>query len=66
MAEIIQKGIESKQFVHSDAMQLAYDIHQATLRYNHPVALKNNALDVLGEDLNRLVDLLYSGLRSSS
>jgi len=66
MAEIVQKGIENKQFTHRDAMQVAYDIHQATLRYNYPVALKNNALEALSEDLNRLVDLLYSGLKASS
>jgi AcrR family transcriptional regulator len=66
MAEIIQKGIECGQFSHPDPMQLAYDIHQACLRYNHPITLQNHPLKDLSTDLNRLVDLLYSGLKPSS
>jgi len=65
MADIIQKGIENRRFSQCDTIQTAYDIHQATLRYNHPVSLKNHTLEILSEDLNRLVDLLYSGLKAS-
>ncbi len=66
LAYIILKGVEQNQFGRCDAMQVAYDIHQATLRYNHPVTLQNNTLKILTQDLNRLIDLLYSGLKPSS
>ena len=65
IADILQKGIENGQFESCNIMQRAYDIHQATLRYNHPITLKKHALELLSEDLNRLVNLLYSGLKRS-
>jgi len=65
IADILQEGVQQGQFSCSDTMQTAYDMHQATLRYNHPITLQNNPLDLLSIDLNRLVDLFYSGLRAS-
>ncbi len=65
MATIIARGVTQGQFANCDARQVAYDIHQATLRYNHPIALQRNPLDRLCADLDRLIDLLYSGLRAS-
>jgi len=64
IAEIIQQGVLLQQFQCPNAEQTAYDLHQATLRYNNPVALQNNPLDQLTADLDRLLDLLYVGLRS--
>ncbi len=63
MASIIQLGIEKQQFRHCNAQQTAYDLHQATLRYNHPIILQKNAFEQLRSDLDRLLDLLYSGLQ---
>ncbi len=63
MAEILQQGMACGRFARRDAGQLAYDIHQATLRYNHPVTLKHHPLEVLRSDLDRLIDLLDTGLR---
>ena len=65
IAGILQTGVQQGQFGCSDTMQTAYDIHQATLRYNNPINLQNNPLDRLSADLDRLIDLLYSGLRGS-
>lgn len=62
MAEIIGRGIEQQVFHACDAHQLAYDIHQATLRYNNPIHLKRNPLKVLEADLQRLLELLYRGI----
>jgi len=65
IAVILEQGVEQGCLTCSNCEQTAYDIHQATLRYNSPIALRNNALETLSEDLNRLIDLLYSGLKSS-
>ena len=65
LADILQRGMACGRFARRDARQLAYDIHQATLRYNHPVTLKHHPLEALRGDLDRLVDLLDAGLRSS-
>jgi len=62
LAGILEQGIQQGRFRDLDAWQVAYDLHQATLRYNNPINLKFNSLPVLEEDLNRLVDLLYRGL----
>jgi AcrR family transcriptional regulator len=62
MASIIERGVAQGSFHVCDARQTAYDIHQATLRYNSPIYLKNNPLDVLEADLGRLLALLYKGL----
>ena len=59
---ILEQGMRQGRFRDLDAAQTAYDIHQATLRYNNPVHLRFNELAVLERDLNRLVDLLYRGL----
>ncbi|MDQ6950946.1 MAG: TetR/AcrR family transcriptional regulator [Mariprofundales bacterium] len=64
IANILQKGVQQGQFSCGDTMQTAYDIHQATLRYNNPINLQNNSLERLSIDLDRLLDLLYSGLQS--
>jgi len=64
IATILSHGVEQKCFFCSDPQQTAYDIHQATLRYNNPIALKNNDLTQLSSDLDRLIDLLYRGLRA--
>jgi len=64
MADILEQGVQQGCFSCSNCEQTAYDIHQATLRYNSPIALKNNPLETLSEDLNRLIDLLYSGLKA--
>ncbi len=63
IAAILQQGVQQDQFHCDHTTQTAYDIHQATLRYNHPINLQHNPLDQLSADLNRLVDLFYSGLR---
>ncbi len=62
LAGIIERGVEEGRFTACDARQTAYDIHQATLRYNNPVNLKQNELPLLEADLKRLVALLYRGL----
>jgi len=59
---IIQRGIDQGSFHACDAQQTAYDIHQATLRYNSPINLKNNQLKTLEADLSRLLALLLRGL----
>jgi len=62
VAGIIERGVEDGRFTACDARQTAYDIHQATLRYNNPVNLKQNELPLLEADLKHLVALLYRGL----
>jgi len=62
MALLLQQGVQQGSFTCADCEQTAYDIHQATLRYNNPIAMQNNTLETLSGDLNRLIDLLYSGL----
>jgi len=62
LGNIIQRGIDQGSFHTCDAQQTAYDIHQATLRYNSPINLKNNELKTLEEDLSRLLALLFRGL----
>ena len=62
MSAIIERGMVQGRFHACDARQTAYDIHQATLRYNAPVNLKNNELPTLETDLLRLLQLLYKGL----
>ncbi|RMH61318.1 MAG: TetR/AcrR family transcriptional regulator [Zetaproteobacteria bacterium] len=63
LAEILERGMVQQRFRSIDAQRTAYDIHQATMRYNHPVALRNNPLSILEADLERLIDLLYTGLK---
>ncbi|MDX8392299.1 MAG: TetR/AcrR family transcriptional regulator [Mariprofundaceae bacterium] len=62
LADILRRGITQGCFKHCDAGQTAYDIHQATLRYNSPLNLKFNELNTLQSDLSRLIDLLCKGL----
>jgi len=62
LAHILERGIAQGSFRRLDTAQTAYDIHQATLRYNNPVNLRFNALPELEADLGRLTDLLYRGL----
>jgi len=63
IAGMLEQGVAQGQFACDDTRQTAYDIHQATLRYNSPVNLKYNELSLLEADLQRLVTLLYRGLR---
>jgi len=62
LAGIVQRGVEQGCFHVCDARQTAYDIHQATLRYNNPINLKNNLLPALEADLARLLALLFRGV----
>jgi len=62
LAKILDRGVAQGRFHSLDATQTAYDIHQATLRYNNPVNLRFNDLSVLEADLTRLVALFYRGL----
>jgi len=60
---ILDRGVIQGEFFISDSSQTAYDIYQAMMRYNHPVALKNNPLNLLEEDLKRLLQLVYQGIK---
>jgi len=62
LADIIERGARAGKFCVRDVRRTAYDIHQATIRYNNPVNLKHNKLSLLEADLERLVALLYRGL----
>jgi len=62
LGSIIERGVAQGRFSSDDPLQTAYDIHQATLRYNNPVNLKHNPLDLLESDLKRLISLLHLGL----
>jgi len=62
LTDIVAAGVAQGRFRPLDAAQTAYDIHQATLRYNNPVNLKFNDLNVLEPDLERLIGLLFTGL----
>ncbi len=62
MAHMIKQGIDEHLISCLDAKQTAYDIHQATLRYNNPITLQSHPLKLLQSDLNRLLDLLTMGL----
>jgi len=63
IARMLEQGVAQGRFACDDTRQTAYDIHQATLRYNNPVNLKYNDLGLMETDLRRLVALLYQGLR---
>lgn len=62
LTHIIERGVAGNHFADCDTHQTAYDVHQATLRYNNPVNLRFNDLSELETDLTRLTDLLYRGL----
>jgi len=62
LTSIIERGVRQGCFKAENPQQTAYDIHQATIRYNNPVNLKNNPLDLLEVDLQRFISLLYLGL----
>ncbi|MDQ6986585.1 MAG: TetR/AcrR family transcriptional regulator [Mariprofundaceae bacterium] len=62
LAAIIGRGIVQGCFADCDARQVAYDMHQAMLRYNNPVNLKYNELSLLEADLTRLLQLFHRGL----
>jgi len=62
LTSIIERGIRQGRFHTDNPAQTAYDIHQATLRYNNPVNLKHNELGLLESDLQRLISLLHLGL----
>ncbi len=62
IADILRRGVQQGRFAVEDAEQTAYDIHQATLRYNSPIALKRNELPQLERDLVRFLKLLDRGL----
>lgn len=62
LVDILRQGIREGAFDVDDPDRTAYDIHQALMRYNHPVSLRYNELPVLEADLERLIDLLRKGL----
>lgn len=66
LTNIIERGIQEGVFTQRSAAQTAYDMYQAMMRYNHPVALKNNPLSLLEEDLKRLLQLFYHGMYKQS
>lgn len=59
---ILREGIDQGRFVLDRPAQTAYDIHQATIRYNNPLTLRSNPLDRLEGDLDRLVSLFDVGM----
>jgi len=63
LTTILDRGVAQGEFSTTDTAQTAYDIYQAMMRYNHPVALKNNPLNLLEEDLKRLLKLVYQGIK---
>ncbi|PCI45445.1 MAG: hypothetical protein COB41_01700 [Proteobacteria bacterium] len=63
LTTILNRGVMQGEIGISDPAQTAYDIYQATMRYNYPVALKNNPLNLLEEDLKRLLQLIYQGIK---
>ncbi len=63
IADILRRGVRAGRFALDDPDEAAYDIHQATLRYNSPLALRRNELRRLEEDLARFLALLDRGLR---
>jgi len=63
LTSILNRGVMQGEFSIPDSSQTAYDIYQAMMRYNHPVALKNNPLNLLEEDLKRLIRLIYQGIK---
>ncbi|MBL4759952.1 MAG: TetR/AcrR family transcriptional regulator [Mariprofundaceae bacterium] len=63
LTNILDRGVIQGEFFISDSSQTAYDLYQAMMRYNHPVALKNNPLNLLEEDLKRLLQLIYQGIK---
>ncbi|RME81176.1 MAG: TetR/AcrR family transcriptional regulator, partial [Zetaproteobacteria bacterium] len=62
IARILAQGAKTGRFAIEDIEQTAYDIHQATLRYNSPLSLRRNPLERLEEDLKRFLQLLDRGL----
>ncbi len=62
LADILRRGVREGAFAVDDPERTAYDIHQALMRYNHPVSLRYNELPVLEADLERLIELLRRGL----
>lgn len=62
IASLLAQGVEQGLIQCHDAKQTAYDIHQATLRYNNPITLQNHPLKQLQSELDRLLDLLSVGL----
>ena len=66
LASLIEEGIKQNAFRGMDSQQTAYDMHQAMLRYNNPIMLKNNPLEILERDLQRLIQLLFQGIRKAS
>jgi len=65
LARLIEEGIKENTFRDMDAQQTAYDMHQAMVRYNSPIMLKNNPLEILESDLQRLIQLLFQGIRKT-
>jgi len=63
LANILSYGVQQKTFKTMNTQQTAYDMHQAMMRYNYPVALKDNPLNLLEDDLKRLLQLIYQGIK---
>ena len=64
LTNILERGIQQQTFKAMNAQQNAYDMHQAMICYNHPVSLKHNVLELLEEDLKRLLQLFYQGMKT--
>lgn len=62
MADILRSGAENDETVSMDTHRTAYLLHQALLRYNHPLSLKRNSLDQLEQDLSDTLTLFYTGI----
>jgi len=66
LTDILNMGVKEGEFAIQNTSQTAYDIYQAMMRYNHPVALKNNPLPLLEDDLKRLLQLFYQGIHKAN
>jgi len=62
MAAILKEGIAAGYIIQLDAHRTAHLLHQALLRYNHPISLKRNSLEQLEKDLRDTLALFYSGI----
>lgn len=62
LAGMLKDGIEKKQIRPVDPRRTAYLIHQACMRYNYPISLKNNDLETLEADLRDTLKLFFEGL----
>lgn len=62
LTDMLTNGIQNKEIRPVDPARTAYLIHQACMRYNYPISLKNNDLDTLEADLSDTMRLFFEGL----